>query len=276
MAQRGELTQRLVGGLVVKVVEHGTDDEVGHEARVPDAEEEGTLRRHERGGGGKRGAHLRTLDEEGEGQEHDAGDDGDTSVQVDTLKAGVRLQVLGGGRAQGGGDVGGHGAQERRHGEVDLGGGTDGDASHDGDERQPHLPGVLAAEEKRQQHHGDRGFASLDHLHERHGAELVRRAGGDVRDHVVKGGGDERLEHILGEASLGGLEDAELPHDEHEHRADRDLDPGEDPRVREHGEGLLVHDGCSVARGGWENHRQQRKEKLFHRTDRTRTRSAWG
>ena len=97
---------------------------------------------------------------------------------------------------------------------------------------------------------GDRGLASLDHLHERHGAKLVRRASGDVRDHVVEGGGDERLEHILREATLRGLEDAKLPHDEHEHRSDRDLNPGEDPGVREHGEGLLVHDGCSVARVG--------------------------
>mmetsp|Transcript_14183 Transcript_14183/g.61755 ORF Transcript_14183/g.61755 Transcript_14183/m.61755 type:complete len:429 (+) Transcript_14183:133-1419(+) len=243
MAERGELAQRLVGGLVVEVVEHGSDDEVGHETRVPDAEKQRALRGHQRGCRGEGGAHLRALDEERQGQEHDAGDNSDTSVQIDALETSVRLQVLRGGRAQGGGDVGGHGAEERRHGKVDLGGGTDGDASHDGDEREPNPPGVLATEEHRQQEHGDRGLASLDHLHERHGAKLVRRASGDVRDHVVEGGWDERLEHILREATLRWLEDAKLPHDEHEHRSDRDLNPGEDPGVREHGEGLLVHDG---------------------------------
>ena len=47
---RGEwLTQRLVGGLVVEVVEHGSDDEVGHETRVPDAEKQRALRGHQRG-----------------------------------------------------------------------------------------------------------------------------------------------------------------------------------------------------------------------------------
>jgi len=37
----------------------------------------------------------------------------------------------------------------------------------------------------------------------------------------------------------------------HEGGADRDLDPGQQPRVREAGQGLLVHNGCDVGRRSW-------------------------
>mmetsp|Transcript_32807 Transcript_32807/g.82682 ORF Transcript_32807/g.82682 Transcript_32807/m.82682 type:complete len:397 (+) Transcript_32807:455-1645(+) len=241
--ERGELGQRLVRGLVVQVVEHGAHEEVAQEADVEDTEEQDALGLQQSGGGGERLTEGGPLHQERGWQEHDAGHDGDAGIQVDAAQADLVLHVLGGDPAQSARHVRRHGEQKRKRGEAHLRGRSSHYAADDGNESKPHQLGVARAEEDGEEDDGARGLGSLDHLHEGHRGEVVRRARGDVGDEVQRRRGNERLHVRLGQASLGGLEDANLPADEHEDRADSDLDPREQPRVGEAREGLLVHDG---------------------------------